>query len=123
MHPSNLALRFLLESVSLATLGWWGYVGASGPVRWLWALGLPTLAAAAWGVFAVPGDPSRGGQGVVAVPGALRLVLELSVLGIPAWGLAHHGHPQLGTALGVAVFAHYAFSYRRIFWLLRGRKR
>ncbi|WP_280456932.1 DUF2568 domain-containing protein, partial [Nocardia carnea] len=39
------------------------------PARWLLVVLLPVVAAAAWGVFAVPDDPSRSGAAPVAVPG------------------------------------------------------
>ncbi|MFQ6227417.1 DUF2568 domain-containing protein [Nocardia sp. NPDC002869] len=41
---------------------------------------LPVIAATAWGVIAVPDDPSRSGAAPVAVPGAIRLLVEFAVL-------------------------------------------
>jgi hypothetical protein len=42
---------------------------------------IPLLAATAWGVFNVKGDPSRSGKAPVPVPGIVRLLLELAFFG------------------------------------------
>ncbi len=56
-HPLNLALRFLLELVALGAMGYWGWTQHEGTARWLWAIGLPLVAAVLWGTFAVPTTP------------------------------------------------------------------
>jgi hypothetical protein len=118
-HPLNLALRFLLELAALTALGVWGYRSNQGGLRYLLAGALPLLAACAWGVFAVPHDPSRSGRAPVPVPGLLRLVLELAFFGLSTWALSRAGQPRLAFLLGGLCIVHYVLSYDRIGWLLQ----
>ena len=119
MHPANLALRFVLELVALGALGWWGWTLTQSGWRWLAAVGMVLVAATLWGTFAVPGDPSRGGQGLVHVPGVIRLAIELVVFAAGAYALRAVGRPGLAIAFGTLVLAHYALSYERIAWLVK----
>ena len=80
---------------------------------------MPVAAAALWGTFAVPDDPSRSGKAPVPVPGWLRLLLELVFFAISAWLLVTAGRSSLGIGLAAAVIVHYVISYDRIAWLLR----
>lgn len=114
-HPLNLGLRFLLELAGLWALGYWGWTQHAGMARWLWALGLPLLAAALWGVFRVPNDP---GAAPVAVPGAVRLLLEAAYFGAAVWALSAAGRPAWALALAVIVLLHYAASLDRAARLL-----
>ena len=118
-HPLNLALRFLLELVALFGLGAWGWYSTDSAGRFLLVLGVPLLAAAAWSAFAVPDDPSRSGRAPVAVPGWVRLALEILVLGGGALALHHAGFERAGLVFAVLAGLHYAISYDRIAWLLR----
>lgn len=115
-HPLNLAFRFLLELCILAAAGVWGWQQSDGWPRFIWAVVLPLVAAALWGVFRVPHDP---GPALVAVPGLVRLVLELGLFAGAVWALADAGLPRWSWALGLAVAAHYLLSYDRILWLLQ----
>ena len=118
-HPLNLALRFLLEVAALAAMGAWGWqVTDNGPLRVLAALTVPLIAAASWGIFAVPADPSRSGRAPVPVAGSVRLVLELAFFGFAVWSLCAARAETLGLGLAVAVVFHYAVSHDRIRWLL-----
>lgn len=119
MHPLNLALRFALEVVALAALAGWGWSSTESGWRWVAAVGSVLLAALVWAAFAVPGDPSRGGQGWVHVPGALRLLIELVFFGVAAFALSQLGRPRLALGFAVVVLAHYAWSHERIAWLLK----
>jgi hypothetical protein len=122
-NPLNLALRFLLEIGALVAIGYWGFSEHTGIWRFLLGIGLPIIAAIAWGAFAVPGDPSRSGKAPVPVPGVLRLVLELSLFGLAAWALHSAGRPVFALILaGLTVF-HYAISYDRAAWLFRQKGR
>ena len=76
-HPLNLAVRFVLELAALYALGLWGWRHGDGVWRFVIAAAIPLIAAALWGTFAVPGDPSRSGSAPVPVAGVLRLALEL----------------------------------------------
>ena len=117
-HPLNLAVRFLLEIAALVALGYWGFDQHSGIWRFVLGLGIPVLAAIAWGTFAVPGDRSRSGMAPVPVPGAVRLLLELVLFGFAAWALYDAGRPVLALVLAGVTLTHYALSYDRIAWLI-----
>lgn len=115
----NLTLRFLLELAALAGFGLAGWrLGDSSVWRWPLALLFPVAAAVLWGVFAVPGDPSRSGAAPVPVSGGVRLLLELLVLcgGAAAYWIV--GHRMAALVLAVLVAIHYALSADRIAWLV-----
>lgn len=115
-HPINLAARFILELAALGAMGVWGWTRGEGPLRFVLAVGLPVIAAALWGIFRVPNDP---GAAPVAVPGPVRLALELAFFGFAAWGLYQAGFARVGLLFGVIVAGHYLLSYDRLGWLLR----
>ena len=116
-HPLNLVLRFALEIAGLIAMGYWGFrTGQGAFMRFLLGSGVPLLAAVLWGVFRVPDDP---GSAPVAVPGVLRLILELAFFGFAVWALNDAGARTLGWALGLVVLAHYLISYDRVAWLIR----
>lgn len=115
-HPVNLAIRFLLEIVALIALALWGWRTHDGAIRVLWALGPPLAAALIWGVFRVPNDP---GAAPVAVPGWLRLLLELLFFASAVLALRAAGWPLPAVILAGIVIVHYLLSYDRILWLLR----
>ena len=118
-HPINLAVRFLLELSALGVMGYWGWTQGEGVFRFVLAIGIPLIAAVAWGVFAVPDDPSRSGRALVAVPGAVRLALELAIFGFATWALFSTGHTQLSLIYGAIVVIHYLVSYDRVVWLVQ----
>jgi len=72
----------------------------------------------AWGVFNVPGDLSRSGAAPVRVPGAVRLALEVVILGAGAAGFAIAGLTWIAVAFAVLVVLHYLASVERLRWLL-----
>jgi hypothetical protein len=119
MNPINLGLRFVLEMACLLGIGLASLQLATSPLRWGLAIVVPLVVAAAWGVFAVPDDPSRSGKAPVPVPGQVRLALELAVLGAGVAGFALAGHPALATVLAILLVVHYAWGYERVIWLLR----
>ncbi|MDJ0767933.1 MAG: DUF2568 domain-containing protein [Ilumatobacter sp.] len=114
----NLALRFGLELAALAGLAVVAWRFGAGPVRWIAVVAVPLLAAAAWGVFNVAGDPSRSGQAPVEVAGWLRLTIELLILGGGAVALAVAFRVDVGIAVGLLVMLQYATSWSRVDWLL-----
>jgi len=117
-HSINLAIRFILELSALAAVEMWGWRQGEGWMRYLFALGIPIAVAVIWGVFAVPNDPSRSGTAVVAVPGLLRLGIELVVFALAVWALGNMGYAKLGWVFGILVFFHYVVSYDRVQWLI-----
>ena len=117
-HPINLAIRFLLELSALLAMGVWGWRQSEGWFRFLLASGIPVIAAVVWGTFAVPNDPSRSGAAPIAVPGILRLAIELAIFIFATWALYDLGATGLSWALGLVVAVHYINSTDRIRWLI-----
>lgn len=118
-HPINLGLRFILELAALFALGYWGSQQGSGIVSVLLAVGLPVIAAAVWGIFAVPNDPSRSGKAPVVVSGLVRLLIEGALFLLAILALLNLGQSTLAVVFAIVVILHYAASYDRIAWLLR----
>ncbi len=115
-HPINLALRFLLEIAALGAIAYWGWTQHDGVARYVLAFGLPLLAMIVWSIFRVNGDP---GDAPVAIPGLLRLALELVLFVIAVWMLHAAGQPNWGLILAVVVGVHYITSYDRLQWLIQ----
>ena len=115
----NLAIRFLLEIAALLAMGVWGWWQSEHWWRYILAIGIPILAATIWGVFAVPKDPSRSGSAPIAVPGFLRLLIELSVFTYAIWALYDLNYNRISMVLGLIVAIHYILSYDRVIWLIR----
>ena len=118
LRALNAVLRFTLEIASLIALGRWGYASADGVLKYVLAMALPLIAASAWGVFTVPGDPSRGKAGPVPVSGRVRLLLEALFFASGLWALTRTGQATLALAFGVCVLFHYACAWDRTRWLL-----
>lgn len=118
-NPINLGLRFVLEVAALLALGYWGSQQSTGIISIVLALGIPIIAAAAWGTFAVPDDPSRSGKAPVAVSGVVRLVLEAVLFIAATVMLLDLGNTLPAVILITVVIIHYAVSYDRIAWLLQ----
>jgi hypothetical protein len=118
LSPVHAGVRFLVELAALAAWGITGWHLADGPARWILAIALPVLGAVVWATFRVPGDASADGGAPVAVPGIVRLVIEIDLLfgGAVAVGLAWRA--EAGLALGAAVLAHYVTTAHRVRWLL-----
>jgi hypothetical protein len=97
------ALRFALELLSWAALGWaWGWLALAAGV-------------AALALFSVRGDKHNV---IIAVPGPLRLALEL---GVTALGLlaAYRAWGALAAGVGIVLVAIYLLIAReRLRWLL-----
>lgn len=118
-HPLNLALRFVLEITALAATGYWGWRQHAGWQGVFLAIFIPLAIAAVWGVFNVPGDPSRSGNAPVRVPGIVRLLFEIGIFSFGAWTFFDLGMVLTSIVFGSIVLAHYLISYDRIMWLLR----
>jgi len=119
MNALNLGLRFLLELAALGAMGIWGWTLSSGPLRFVGVWALPLAAAALWGIFAVPGDPSRSGKAPVPTSGVLRLALELVFFTGAAYLYYHLHYATFSVVFAALVVVHYLFSHKRIRWLLK----
>lgn len=119
MQLGNLALRFFLEIAALCGFGVLAWGLFSGWWRYLAVIVVLCALVAVWGVFAVPGDPSRSGDAPVPVPGLLRLGLELAILLGGAYAFHRSGYNLSALTLAVLVLFHYALSGERIAWLLQ----
>jgi hypothetical protein len=115
----NLAVRFLLELAALYAFGRWGWQTNEGFLRYVLMIGLPMLAATLWGVFRVPGDASANGKAVVAVPGWVRLLFEITFFSFATFCFFDAGLRNAGWVFGAITLLHYILSYDRILWLLK----
>ena len=118
-HPINLGIRFLLELTVLFAVGYWAWKSQTGFAKYFLAFGLPIVLATIWGVFAVPNDPSRSGETVIAVSGWLRLLIELAIFAVGIFALYKGGYNKLSLIFAIIVVVHYLASYDRINWLLK----
>lgn len=111
----HLAIRFLLEIVLWAGWGLAGWHLAEWPGAVIGVL----VSMAVWGVFGTPGDGSRGAP-VVRTPGQLRLLLEVALFAVAAWGIwVVWSRAASETFLTITVL-HYAITWERQWWLIRG---
>jgi len=119
MNALNLGLRILLEIAALGGFALLAWRLSDGWWRFLVVFAVLAVLMTLWGVFAVPGDPSRSGNAPIPVSGLLRLGLELSILLGGGLALYLAEHRIAGAVLIVLVLLHYALSTDRIAWLLQ----
>ena len=119
MHTLNLALRLILEIAALGGFGVLAWRSFEGGWRYLAVIAVLVLLMTLWGVFAVPGDPSRSGNAPIPVPGSVRLALELVVLLGGACAFYWAGHDITAIVLAGLVVIHYVLWLDRIVWLLQ----
>jgi hypothetical protein len=94
MLALNLTIRFLIELCALIGLGYWGYSTGGGTAgHLLLAVAAPAAAGLAWGAFVAPR------RMVATAPLALRLAVELAVIGAAAAGLYTAGAHAVAIAL------------------------
>ncbi len=111
-NNAGLGLHFLLEIGAMAALVHWGFNASQNTaLRVLLGLGVPLAAAVLWGVFRVPNDP---GPAPVAIPGPLRLLLELVILGGAAAALYFSGETPLSLVFVTAIIIDYFMMSNRI---------
>ncbi|MFZ1703079.1 MAG: YrdB family protein [Saprospiraceae bacterium] len=118
-HPLNLLVRFLLEISALVSIGAWAWRQNDSWYRIVFAVGLPIIFAALWGIFAVPNDPSRSGSTVVITSGVIRILIELGFFGFAIWTLYDMELSKELLVFCIMVSVHYLVSYDRIIWLLQ----
>lgn len=96
-----MAVRFLLEMVAVFMMSIWGYYHSENAPGILFAILLPTGFLLLWGIFAVPGDPSRSGKTVIRTPGILRLILELFLFTAATWMMLDLGYTPVWWIYGL----------------------
>ena len=119
-NPLNYTVRFILELVGLYALGLWGWQATDNTfLRLVLAIGLPVVAAAAWGVFGTVGDSrGQGGKPPVAVPGWARLALEVAYFALATWAFIAAGAATAGVIFGLVALVQTLLAYDRLGWLL-----
>lgn len=96
-EAANAAIRFVLELCTLGAYSYWGFQTTDiAALRWVLGIGMPVLFALCWGAFVSPKAPTR-------LPDPARVILEATLFGLAALGLAHAGQPLLGAALAIAA--------------------
>lgn len=116
----HLAIRFALELATLAAYGWWGWrLGDGGFTGMVLAILLPVLGGSAWAVFRTPGDGA--GRALMPVSGPVRLVIELALVGIAAYGVWTAGSRAAAETLLTAWGLHYAVTWEYVRWLWHQR--
>lgn len=103
----------------MIAIGQWSYRLTTSAWKYAWVLLIPIVVAIIWGVFNVPGDPSRSGAAPVIVPGLIRLIVELAIFTFASWALFATGHTQWSVIFSVIVLVHYLISHDRVGWLLQ----
>jgi hypothetical protein len=116
-------VRFAMELVAFGGLFWWGWTTGDGGITGALLGAIFFLVAAIlWGVLAVPNDPSRNPNPPIGVPGWLRLMIELGIFGVAAYGIWVSGSRALAETLITAVVITYVLTYDRARWLLSQRE-
>ncbi|WP_119027016.1 YrdB family protein [Bacillus velezensis] len=118
LNQTNLLLRFALEIAALISIGVFAWTHFNGFFKYVLTLVLPIVVMIIWSVFAVPNDPSRNGQTVIAVNGITRLILELMIFAIAIVTLYFSDLKPVSISFLCLIILHYIFSAERIKWLL-----
>jgi hypothetical protein len=119
-HLINLAFRFLLELAAISAMGFWGWKLSDTNFKWLWMIAVPPLFfLIIWGIFNVPGDPSRSGNAPIVVAGYLRLGIEVLFFAFALWALTELNLTTYGLIFLILLVIHYVLSHDRMIWLLK----
>ncbi len=102
-HPFNLGIRFLLEFAALIIFGMWGWQQGDFWIRYLLVAVLPISTAAIWDIFAVPNDPSRSSKAPIAIPGFIRIVVELVFFALATLALHNLQYANLSLIIGIII--------------------
>jgi len=112
----NLSVHFLLELCALAAVVYWGFkTGNNGWEKFLLGTGISVLLAAIWGIFRVPNDP---GPATIAVPGWVRIIIELGIFTFAAWAIWNTGLISLAWVFGIAIVVNYILMNQRLAFLI-----
>lgn len=119
----HLAVRFILEMCVFASFGIWGWsLSEQLWLRLLLAIAFPLVAILAWSLAGATGDPVRGGP-LLPVPGRIRLLVEAAIVGLGTYGLWTGWSRAAAETMLTALFLNYAFTWERIWWLIRADSR
>jgi Protein of unknown function (DUF2568) len=113
----QLLLRFTLELIALFAYGSWGWSLDDGFMRHIYAGAIPAVVMAIWGVFNVPGDPSRSGNAPVRIDGGLRFVLEIAMFTGAGYAIYVTGHGRFAALFLIITSVHYMMTWSRVKWL------
>ncbi|PLS02161.1 YrdB family protein [Neobacillus cucumis] len=103
IKQTNLGVRFLLEIIALAVLGYWGFKTQQGTIlKIVLGIGTPLLLAVIWGVFGAPKAP-------FVLSGLPFLFLEIFVFGLPFTALILMEKTTLASLYGVMVILNLVF--------------
>ncbi|WP_433682856.1 YrdB family protein [Nocardia sp. CA-119907] len=95
---ANLTLAFVMELVAFAALALWGWKTANAtPLKLVLAVGIPLLAALAWGLFAAP-------NATFDYP-LLAVVTKVAVFGGAAVGLWATGYRSVAVVFVAVLVA------------------
>ncbi|MCY7976635.1 YrdB family protein [Bacillus inaquosorum] len=119
LNQTNLFLRFALEIAALISIGVFAWTHFNGFFKYVLSLVLPIVVMVIWSVFAVPNDPSRSGQTVIAINGLTRLVIELLIFTMAVAALYFSNAKTVGIMFFCLILLHYITSADRIKWLLK----
>lgn len=113
-------IRLLLELGMLGCLGYFGYnLSDTTLIRLFLAVLLPVVAMGMWVVFRTPGDESAGKEGIVPVPGWVRLLMEITLFLVAAAGAWWAGSRIAAETLLTFTALHYLVTWQRVRWLLQ----
>lgn len=117
MGPINAAVRGVSEIVALygVTAGIWNWTHSV-----VATIVVPVAAMALWGVLRVPDDP---GPALVAVPGLVRLAIEIGVFGGGAAGLRVVQGAPVGVVFAAIVSIHDGTTFERLRFVLSSERR
>ncbi|MCP6682615.1 YrdB family protein [Bacillus nakamurai] len=118
LNQINLLLRFSLEVAALIVIGLFAWTHFNGYFRYVLTLVLPIAVMVIWTVFAVPDDPSRSGQTVIAVNGMTRLIIELLIFAVAVVALYFSHLKTASIIFFCLIMLHCIASVDRIKWLL-----
>lgn len=114
--------QFFLEVAALigiARLGW--HLGDGGAMGLALAALMVAIAGAVWGIFRTRGFVPNGSDPVVAIPGFIRLALELVFFAIASWGLWVSGWQLAGIVMLLCIVLVYAATRERTIGLVRNQ--
>ncbi|WP_187168702.1 DUF2568 domain-containing protein, partial [Enterococcus faecium] len=96
----------------------YAWISFNGYFKYVLTLVLPIAVMIVWSVFAVPHDPSRSGQTVIAVNGVTRLVIELLIFAMAVAAFYFSYLKPVSIVFLCLIILHYIISAERIKWLL-----